>query len=84
MGLRAEACDKVGASGQNARLRAAQQLVAAEGDQVHARAKAVAHQGLVDAEGPQVGQAAAAQVFINGDAALAAERRQFLQRGTRR
>ena len=82
-GLRRRRVDQVGASRQDAGLRAAQQLVAAEGDQARAGGEALRDQRLLDAEGPQIGHAAAAQVLVNRQIALASQRSQLRQGGPR-
>ena len=83
-GLRRRRATRSRASRQDAGLRSAEQLIAAEGDQVRA--------GLADCRetsgssmpnGAQVDDAAAAQILVDGNAALAAERRQLAQFGPR-
>ena len=69
--------------GEDPRLRTAEQFIAAERNQVRAGVDALGDQRFVDAERPEVGNAAAAQILINGDAALAPERRQIAQTGPR-
>ena len=70
-----------GLARDDARLRPAEQLVAAEGNQVRAGRQAVGDQRLVDAEGAQVDDAAAAEVLVDRDAALAPQRHQFRSSG---
>ena len=82
-GIAAQARDQLRAAGENSGLRSAEQFVAAEGHQIHAGGEAVGDQRLLDAEGAQVDHAAAAQVFVHGDAAFAPERREFAQFGAR-
>ena len=77
----AQALDKRGIAGQDARLGTAQELIAAEGNEARAGGEAGGGQRLVDAERPEVRHASAAQVFVDGDAALAAQRGQVAQLG---
>ena len=77
--MRRRRATRSGSPGENAGLRSAEQFVAAERDQVRAGRQAVGNQRLVDAEGAQVDDAAAAQILVDGDAALAPERREFAQ-----
>ena len=65
----------------NTRLGTAQQLVAAEGDDVHTGLYALLHGGLVvDTELFQIHQGAAAQVLNDRQALLPAQGNQFVQR----
>src|SRR5208337_3425149 len=65
----------------NARLRTAQQLVAAVGDDVHGSAQAVGDHGLAaHADIAQIEDLAAAEIFHDWDVVLASERDQFFQR----
>src|SRR5581483_3761063 len=73
-----------GIAGDDPGLRASQQLIAAEGNQVRSRSEAFADERLVDSEGAQIYDAAAAQVFINRNTALASQGAQIAQLGPRR
>jgi hypothetical protein len=63
-GVAAQACDDLAFARQDAGLRTAQQLIAAERYQVRAGPQAVGYQRLVDAERAQVHHAAAAQILV--------------------
>ena len=76
-GIAAQARDQFGLPGEDPRLRTTEKFVAAERYQVRAGLQALRHQGLIDAEGPQVHQTAAAEVLVNRDTALTAERGEF-------
>ncbi len=82
--IAAQARDQLPVARQNPGLRATQKLVAAEGNQIRARADALGHQRFFHAERAQVGDAAAAQVLIYRNAALPSERHQFGERRPRR
>jgi hypothetical protein len=71
-GVTAQARDDFRSPRQDAGLRAAQQLIAAERNQVGAGLQAVGNQRLADAECAQVRNATAAQVFVNRNATLPA------------
>ncbi len=73
--------DQLVVAGDDARLRAAQQLVAAERDEIHASFEALLGARLVHAEWPQVRHAAAAEVFVEGDVVLSGQGGQLVQRG---
>ena len=60
-----QARDDLRLPGEDAGLRPAQQLIAAERDQVDAGLQTVGDQRLVNAERPQIHHASAAQVFIH-------------------
>jgi hypothetical protein len=79
--IAAQARDDFRLAGQDAGLRTAQQFIAAERNQIRAGQQAVGNQRLVDAERAQVDHAAAAQIFVHRDAALAAQRNQFRDPG---
>ena len=62
-------------------LRTAEQFVAAERNQVHAGIEAFRNARLGDPEGRKIGDAAAAQILIERQAAFAGERGQLAERG---
>ena len=64
--------DHPGLAREDARLWAAEKFVAAERHEVRARRRLSGRQRLLDAAGAQIDEAAAAQVFVNGHAALRA------------
>lgn len=68
-------------TGDDAGLRAAEKLVATEGNDVDTGVEAVFHDGLVHADGAKVGQAAGAEVFEDGNPGFAAEGNEFGERG---
>ena len=67
------------ATGDDARLRPAEQLIAAEGDEVDTRFEALVDQGLVHPVGLQVDHAAAAEILVQRQTVLVCEGRQLLQ-----
>ena len=62
------------AAGENSGLWPPSKLIATEGDQIHAGREAVGDQRFSDAAGAQVDDAAAPQVLVDRDAALASQR----------
>src|SRR2546422_446272 len=81
----ADSRQRLALAGDDAGLRAAQQLVAAEGDYVDARLEARRHLRLVlDPERREVNQAAAAQVLEEDEPVLARELDHLVKRGALR
>ena len=72
--IAAQARDQFGASGEEAGLRTAEQFIATERDQVHAGFQALGDERFLDAEGAQVHDAAAPEIFVDGNSRFAAER----------
>src|SRR5205807_6438395 len=76
----ADSRQRLALAGNDARLRAAQQLVAAEGDHVDARFEARRNRRLVlDPERSEVNQASAAQVLEENQVVLARETDHLLE-----
>src|SRR5690348_1992536 len=71
--------DEFFSSCNDARLRAAEQFVSAEADDIRAGSDARAHDRFADASGAQVSEAAGAQILENRDALFAAKCGEFGQ-----
>ena len=81
-GIATQSRDDLRLARQDAGLRTTQHLIAAERDQVGAGAQAIGNQRLIHSECAQIDEAAAAQIFVDGNAALAAQSRP-IHRATR-
>ena len=79
--MAAQRRERLGAPDQEPGLRAAEQLVAAEGDEVGAGGDALLHRGFVRAaDAAQVEQRAAAEILDEQQAARAGERAELGER----
>ncbi len=71
--IAADAFDEFALAGDDAGLRAAEKFVAAEADDVDAGVGAGARDRLIDSAGGEIGEAAGAEVLVDGDVQAAAE-----------
>ena len=72
--IAADAFDEFAFAGDDAGLRAAEQFVAAEADDVDAGVAAGARDRLIDSAGGEIGEAAGAEILVDGNVQAAAER----------
>ena len=79
--IAADALDELALAGNDAGLRAAEQFIAAEGDDRGAGIATGSRDGLGDAAGREIGEAAGAEVFVHGKAVAAGERDELFERG---
>ena len=77
----ANAFDEISLACDDASLRAAEELIAAKRNDIRACGKTFARNGLGDAVGSEIGEAAGAEVLVNGDFGALAERSEFFERG---
>ena len=73
--------DEFAFTSDDARLGAAEKLVAAKGDQIDAGVEAIFYDGLVHAGRAKIGEAARAEVFEEGDFGFVAKGNEFGERG---
>ena len=79
--IAADAFDEFAFAGDDAGLWAAEKFVAAETDDVDAGVGAGAGDWLIDSAGGEIGEAAGAEVLVDGDVQAAAERGDLVESG---
>jgi hypothetical protein len=79
--ITADAFDEFAFAGDDAALRTAEKFVAAEADNVNARVGAGARYRLIDSACGKIGEAAGAEVLVDGYMQAAAERCDLIERG---